>query len=309
MVWQWDKLGQVFSPNGQYDWMQSHASTPTPEVRPNGLLRVYFTCRNASNQSHIGWADFDGARNFALEGLSEQPVVAPGTAGLFDDSGVAMGWLYTINHHRYLYYLGWNLKVTVPWQNTIGLAIARPGSDAFEKYSRAPIMDRSHEDPYSISYPCLLPAAGGGHRMWYGSNLGWGKDEASMQHVIKEAYSPDGIHWQRSHEVAVPLQYNNEYAIARPCVVPHQGAYHMWYTYRGRDAVSTYRIGYARSATGHAWQRLDDAANITVSTDPTAWDHQMVQYPYVFPYQGRWYMLYNGNHYGKTGFGIALAKH
>jgi len=32
----------------------------------------------------------------------------------------------------------------------------------------------------------------------------------------------------------------------------------------------------------------------------------MVEYPFVFEHNGLRYMLYNGNSYGKTGFGIAV---
>jgi hypothetical protein len=32
----------------------------------------------------------------------------------------------------------------------------------------------------------------------------------------------------------------------------------------------------------------------------------MVEYPYVFNHKGKKYMLYNGNSYGKNGFGYAV---
>ena len=32
----------------------------------------------------------------------------------------------------------------------------------------------------------------------------------------------------------------------------------------------------------------------------------MISYPCVFDYKGKRYMLYNGNDYGKSGFGIAV---
>ena len=34
----------------------------------------------------------------------------------------------------------------------------------------------------------------------------------------------------------------------------------------------------------------------------------MVEYPYVFDWQGRRYMLYNGNGYGLTGVGLAVLE-
>ncbi len=38
------------------------------------------------------------------------------------------------------------------------------------------------------------------------------------------------------------------------------------------------------------------------------WDSTERTYPCVFDYGNRRYMLYNGNGYGKTGFGIAVLE-
>jgi hypothetical protein len=32
----------------------------------------------------------------------------------------------------------------------------------------------------------------------------------------------------------------------------------------------------------------------------------MIEYPFVFDHDGHRYMLYNGNEYGKSGFGLAV---
>jgi len=34
----------------------------------------------------------------------------------------------------------------------------------------------------------------------------------------------------------------------------------------------------------------------------------MVEYPFVFRHNDQIYMLYNGNGYGKTGFGLAVHR-
>ncbi len=73
----------------------------------------------------------------------------------------------------------------------------------------------------------------------------------------------------------------------------------MWFCCRGHR----YRLGYAESHDGLTWQRNDERAGMTVSQ--TGWDSEMICYPFVFAHRGRTYMLYNGNGYGKTGFGLA----
>lgn len=299
----WEKIKQVFAPDARLPWMKSHAANPFPVKLNDGVYRIYFTCRDEDNRSHIAYVDIDFDHDFQLLGISEEPVLMPGSLGLFDDSGVAMGCMLNINACPHLYYLGWNLKQTVPWMNTIGLAKFNSESQQFEKVSRAPILDRSHEDPYSLSYPFVLFDAGK-YKMWYGSNLSWGKESYSMQHVIKYAESDDGIHWQRNHTIAIPLQHEGEYAISKPFVIKENNTYYMWYTYRGHGPISTYRIGFAVSKDGLHWKRKDEEMGLEISNE-LAWDSHMLCYPSLLKHREHWYLLYNGNDYGQTGFGLA----
>jgi hypothetical protein len=207
----------------------------------------------------------------------------------------------TVRGKRYLYYLGWNLGVTVPWRNSIGLAIYDEKTGRFERYSKAPILDRHHVDPYSLSYPFVLEVEDRYH-MWYGSNLSWGPDEKNMAHLIKYADSEDGIHWRREGHIALDFEHPSEYAMSRPFVIFEEALYKMWYSYRGR----AYRIGYAESRDGLAWTRKDGAVGIDVSD--AGWDSETIEYPFLFDHNGRRYMIYNGNSYGKTGFGLAVLE-
>ncbi|SDW04998.1 hypothetical protein SAMN05421783_101221 [Thiocapsa roseopersicina] len=80
----------------------------------------------------------------------------------------------------------------------------------------------------------------------------------------------------------------------------------MWYSFRGQSNVETYRMGYAESDDGLMWKRLDSEVGIDVSD--TGWDSEMICYPRVFRHRDSLYMLYNGNGYGKTGFGLAVME-
>lgn len=302
-MFQWKKLGQIFCPSHNFDWMVSHAANPFPVFISKSLVRIYFTSRDRSNRSHISFLDVDASNDFKIINLGDKPVIVPGSPGYFDDSGAAMGFYLEHNNYKYIYYLGWNLKVTVPWQNSIGLAIAKSGSNTFVKYTNAPILDRSDEDPFSISYPSILVDEKV-FKMWYGSNLTWGNDQSQMNHVIKYAESNDGIRWKRLNQICIGLMHPNEYAISKPFVTKNSGVYRMWYSYRGNGPITAYRIGFAESNDGINWIRKDGLAGIDVSS--TGWDSEMVCYPSVFSYRDKYYMLYNGNEYGKTGFGLAV---
>jgi hypothetical protein len=77
----------------------------------------------------------------------------------------------------------------------------------------------------------------------------------------------------------------------------------MWFFYRDGKG-SKYRIGYAHSKEGLHWHTKVDQTGIDVSRN--GWDSEMIEYPYVFDHKGERFMLYNGNGYGKTGFGLAI---
>lgn len=201
-----------------------------------------------------------------------------------------------------MFYVGWNLAVTVPWRNSIGLAIsdhAPTEAPRFEKVSTVPILDRNPADPFSMSYPCVL-CDGTVWHMWYGTDLQTGSTRAQAIHAIRYARSLDGYRWDPQPTVAVAPCPPEELAVCRPSVVKDPTGFRMWFAHRG----SEYRLGYAESADGVNWSRRDAAAGLDVSA--SGWDAEAVTYPSVFDLQGQRYLLYNGNGYGRSGFGVAV---
>lgn len=283
--------------------MQTHAANPTVLQLGGGFIRVYFSARDAEKKASIGWAVFDlnklGAG--ALE-VSKDPVLIPGDPGTFDDSGVSMGCFATTGDDLRLYYLGWNLGVTVPWRNSIGLAVSKDGGLSFKRHSLSPLLDRCHVDPYSISYPWVLPRGVEDWLIWYGSNLSWGsgKKQEEMAHVIKIGSSKDGLNWFRKGKIAIDFKGSEEFAMSKPCVIKDGEIYRMWYSYRGK----AYNIGYAESDDGETWIRHDEKSGIKASD--SGWDSKSIEYPCVFDEIGARWMIYNGNSYGLTGFGLAI---
>jgi hypothetical protein len=301
-VMRWEKLGLVFCPSGQTDWMQSHAAVPIADNIGNDLFKIYYSSRDKSNKSFTGYVVIDLKQPGQVVELSNSSVLAPGGLGEFDDSGAMATWLAKHGENEFLYYVGWNLGVTVPFRNSIGLATCKSGGQ-FARYADGPIIDRSMHEPHFCATCCVLPGDDI-WRMWYQSCTGWKFYEGKPQHHyhIKYAESEDGIYWRRDGLVAIDYADESEYAIARPSVIHDKDCWRMWYSYRG----DSYRIGYAESDDGRSWKRLDQSVGIDVSAD--GWDSEMIEYPFVFDHDGERYMLYNGNGYGKTGFGIARLK-
>lgn len=298
----WKRLGKVFQPRGERPWMQTHAAVPIAEHLRDDLFKVYFSSRDLQGRSHTGFVVVDINRPDRVLELSAEPVLSPGELGGFDDSGAMATWLLKHEGRSFLYYIGWNLGVTVPFRNAIGLAVARDG-EGYVRHARGPIVDRSMDEPHFCASCCVLPEPQG-WRMWYLSCTGWFLQDGKPMHRyhIKYAESDDGIHWRRNGDVAIDCRSDQEYAISRPSVLQDAHGWRMWYSFRGQ----AYRIGYAESDDGKAWRRLDHLAGLDVAT--SGWDSEMIEYPFVFDHKGQRFMLYNGNGYGHSGVGLAVQE-
>lgn len=296
----WTRLGAIYSPPGTKLWAQSHAALPVPVLIRNDVFRIFFSTRSSDQRSSVGWIDLD------LSGppkvISEAAVAAlsPGDDGCFDDSGVGIGSIIQCGRNYRMYYMGWNLGIRAPWRNSIGFATGNSALTVFDRFSAGPVLDRSPEDPYTLSYPWVLKLADDDWRMWYGSNLTWGATSTDMSHVVKLARSRDGIRWERDGLVSVGFNAPNEYAIARPSVVEVGTSFLMCFACRG----DRYSIGSAFSRDGLSWTRIDDEMGLSRSV--AGWDSEMTCYPALFHFRGKLWMLYNGNNYGFTGFGLAV---
>ena len=297
----WVKKGLIFKPEGQFDWVITHAMCPIPERIGEDLYRIYFSGRDKLNRSLVGYVEIDINEPQNILYISEKPVLGLGALGCFDDNGVTPSWIVNHEGKKYLYYIGWNKGSTVRMGLVAGLAISQDGGKTFERVSKAPLLERTDMEPYSIlTAPCVL-IGNETWRMWYVSGVVWLTPDLP-RYNIKYAASKDGIHWEQEGVVCIDFRSEDENNLGRPCVVKENGVYKMWYSYRGES----YRIGYAESKDGIDWERKDDEAGIDVSE--SGWDSEMIEYAYVFEHKGRKYMLYNGNGYGKTGFGYAILE-
>src|SRR5689334_21047274 len=221
----WKRLGRIFAPSGQRDWMVSHASVPYAEWLEGDLFRIYFTPRDAENRSHLGWLEIELTRPDRILRIAETPLLAPGGPGAFDDCGAMGSWFVAAAGSRHHYYIGWNLRRPMPFHVSIGRASA----------------------PAAVDVPGVLEKLPGPILV---------RGAPSASYNVRYAESSDGIRWRRAAAVAIDLVHPDEIAIARPAVLRDDGGYSMWYSWRGR--CFPYRLGYATSPDGEVWTRHDD---------------------------------------------------
>ena len=308
----WIKTGLVFTPDAGRDWMRSHAQVPLVDRVSDDVLRVYFGTRDSQNRTLTAYVEVAADDPRRVLGICDEPALGLGRLGCFDDRGALPSWLVNRGGEKLLYYVGWNVAVTVPFRNSIGLAVSRDGGRSFTRLYDGPVVERIHTEPHFCATSCVL-VEGARWRMWYLSCTGWeivGGNPEPRYH-IKYAESADGVVWDRRGIVAIDFKSPDEGGIARPCVLKTGELYRMWYSYRSlrdyrTDRAHSYRIGYAESMDGIRWTRKDEEAGIDVSD--AGWDSEMVTYSSVYEYNGRLHMLYNGNGFGASGFGHAFAE-
>jgi hypothetical protein len=272
-----------------------------PAVEPLGGDRfaLHLSLRDREGRARIGRSVLTMSATPRLDPLDPDPVLDLGPLGAFDDSGVSMSCLVTSGRDRFLYYTGWSRGVTVPFYLTASVAISEDGGP-FERVSLAPLLERSAVDPFLTASPFVL-VGHGRWRMWYVSGTEWRNTESGPRHYyhIRYAESDDGLGWRRDGRVCLDYATADEYALARPWVVRDADLYRMWFAVRG----DRYRIALAESPDGVTWTRREQLG-LTAGTEE--WESEMVEYPCVFDWDGRRFMLYNGNDYGRSGVGLAV---
>lgn len=298
----WEKMGLLYVPalKSRHPKLKSHAANPLPVHIGGDVFRVYFSGRDAQNRSSIGAVDVDIVTREVQQEI-DTPLLEHGRKGTFSADGISIGNLYETNEGRRILYMGWQNPEDEHWRGDIG-SINVHDDMSLSNTSVHPVMSVDAKDPISLSYPWVERYALGDYRMWYGSTVSWDAGNGEMLHVIKQASSQDGVVW-RKEGIAVPYELGVAQAFSRPTVrIGSDGRHHMWYSYRSGTGTK-YRIGYAHSDDGNTWERDHDRAGISVSS--SGWDADMLAYPFVFSHKRDTYMLYNGNDYGRSGFGLA----
>lgn len=286
-----------------WDWAKSHASVPTV-LEFDNFYRLYFSPRNSLGQSIPVYVDLD--LDFKIIKYGSQ-IINLGEIGTFDDGGIMPCSVVRVEEQIYMYYVGWNPTISVPYRNSIGLCVSEDGGKTFKRIHKGPIVDRTIYEPFFTASPFVLKEDNI-FKMWYASSTGFMKteNEYSPLYHIKYAESKDGITWVRKNISCIEPNYYGE-CTARPSVFFENNVYKMYYCYRGsldyRDGHDSYIIGYAESTNGIDWVRMDNLVGLDKSEE--GWDSKMMSYPFYLNHNDKKYLFYNGNGFGKTGIGYA----
>lgn len=314
----WRKLGRIFDPTQHTLPNECVQFAQSPQTLIfDDRVRIYFSTRavdkrNGKFLSHIAFVDFDKSL-VNLIGLSDKTVIALGNLGCFDEHGIFPMNVLRHGNEVYGYTCGWSRRVSVSVETSIGLAISRDQGMTFERIGEGPVLTASLHEPCLVG-DGFVQVIGGLFHMWYIFGTGWAKHSAGAPpdrtYKIGHATSPDGIAWTKEEaRQIIPDRLGPAESQALPTVIALNGRHHMFFCYRESVDFRTnrargYRIGHAVSEDLNCWRRDDD--NPALEVTPGDWDSDMLCYPHVFECEGSVYLLYNGNEFGRYGFGLAV---
>jgi len=312
----WHKIGQIFDPRQHRlpDHCVEYAKSPQALVFDN-FVRIYFsTCvKDVHGKliSHISFVEMKKNLRQVIR-VSERSVVPLGGLGCFDEHGIFPMSVVRHGDQVYGYTSGWSRRVSVSVETAIGLVVSHDDGVTFKRYGDGPVLAASLHEPCLV-VDGFVKIINDTFHMWYIFGTGWKQYAADIPpertYKIGHATSADGVNWLKEEaRQIIPDRLGPDESQALPSVINIAGRFHMFFCYREsfdfrQSKGRGYRIGHAWSDDMCSWTRDNDA--LVLEGTPGEWDSDMQCYPHVFESDSKIYLLYNGNEFGRFGFGLA----
>ncbi len=313
----WKKHGKIFDPSEHKlpNGCKEFAKSPQA-IEFSDFVRIYFSSVaidpvNGKYLSHVAYVDMNKNMRDIIR-VSESNVMPLGELGAFDEHGIFPMNVVRDGSRILAYTTGWSRRVSVSVETAIGLAISDDDGQTFNRFGTGPVLASSLHEPCLVC-DGFVKIINGDYHMWYIFGTGWKRYAQDLPpdrtYKIGHAISKDGIVWTKEEaKRVISDRLGPDESQALPTVVCVEGKYHMFFCFRESfDFRNTkgrgYRIGHAYSTDLVSWTRDDDCP--LLEGTPGGWDSDMQCYPHVFGCDGRVYLLYNGNEFGRHGFGLA----
>jgi hypothetical protein len=246
----------------------------------------------------------------AVLSVSQHSVLPLGGLGSFDEHGIFPMNVLRHNGQVWGYTCGWNRRKSVAVDTAIGLVVSDDDGRTFRRLGPGPILGPSLHEPFLVGDAFVIKTADAFH-IWYMFGQRWVRETANAApdrvYKIGHATSDNGIDWVKQDGVQIlPDRLGPNECQALPSVLAFGGRYHMVFCYRDvhgfrTDPTKGYRVGYAYSSDLARWTR--DDARLGLTGTAGEWDGEMQCYPHLTVSGGVPYLLYNGNAFGRHGFG------
>jgi hypothetical protein len=312
----WNKRGLIFDPRNYNLSNNCKEFAQSPQVLVfDEFVRIYFSTRTKDKDgqylSYISYVDMDLDLTIILN-LSKRTVLELGGLGTFDEHGVFPISPLRIKDRILAYTTGWSRRVSVPVETGIGVVESFDNGETFHRLSNGPILSSSLHEPFLVG-DALVKNYNNMFYMFYIFGTKWmnkSMDEPETRvYKIGLAKSEDGLNWTKNEAKKIISDVLNENECqALPTVIKVGNLYHMYFCYREstnfrKNKERGYKLGYAYSYDLENWVRDDSKSGFGSSENQ--WDSDMKCYPHLFEANKKIFILYNGNEFGRFGFGAA----
>jgi hypothetical protein len=308
-VSRWRRQGPLVSVKAGHPWWSSHAQLPTVLALSDRLWRVYFAARNGESRGRILAVDVDPTDDMRIVAEHFDPLLDRGPLGAFDHEGVCPSAVIVVDGQVRLYYIGIAVRRDVRMQPTIGLAVSDDGLN-FQRAFAGPVLGTGSFDPYFTSAPTVLRGVEG-YYMWYVGGTEWRdiNGEADAFYDLRVARSTDGLSWDPRTQTALRADVMGAAGIGRPWATEIGAGRRLWFCRRGADyrgpGEGAYRLYSMPIDEGGSLCQPIEPVVFENPPGPEDFDSWMQAYACILPCGRDLVMLYNGNDFGRDGFGWA----
>ena len=253
--------------------------------------------------------------------VREEPVLGPSPTGNINDKGPSFPWVIQRDDGTWLmYYVTWgSWAPSDELSNRTGLAISNDEGIHWKvlKEPLLPLGTPGEHDAGVTGSVAVLQTGPQTYQMWYTAGeryaiLDWIRPGFKRGIVhIGHAVSRDGIEWVKTKKPVLSPRLDAvkayEAVVSKPAVNLMKGTYHMWLSVFTMENGGGYRLNYARSNDGLAWERFADEEIMPLT--PGGFDSKNQSYANVIEQGDQLWMFYVGDTYSAaTGIGFATMK-
>ncbi len=309
----WVNQGLIFSP---FEHLSTEYAQGPQAILFEDRTRVYFSTRIRDESkkfvSQVNFVDFSPDFKEIIK-VSKKPCISPGELGSFDEHGIFPFSPFRRNGELLAYTCGWSRRVSVDIEMAIGLAVSADNGETFQRVGNGPVLSGSQNEPFLIGDPFVL-IKNQNLELFYIFGTQWQKSTGGVPertYRIASLMSNDEKNLLRNSDgrqiISVKTQTE---AQAMPTVFSVGKSDFMLFCYRdtfdfrGTTSTGAYRLGFASRTNDANWIR-DDSRVPKINDNTSDFENSMQCYPNAHLRNGKVFLLYNGDEFGKFGFNLA----
>ena len=132
---EWIKKGLIFCPDGNEFWnKKGYAHVVCADNSDPDKLRLYYSARDEKGRCQASFIDLNPQNLSEVIYVHPTPILDLGQPGTFDDCGIMPTWFLQNGAEKWLYYIGWTVRNTIPYHNALGLATSNDGINFTKKF-------------------------------------------------------------------------------------------------------------------------------------------------------------------------------